>query len=78
MDLFIKTINPIVYALRQAQMDRRQLSTIILAGGSAHIPKIKSFLTRFFRGQSLSDQIDPSYVIAWGAAIHADSIINQI
>lgn len=70
-DLFRGTLEPVEKALRDAKMDKSDISDVVLVGGSIRIPKIQSLLQNFFNGKSLNLSINPDEAVAYGAAVQA-------
>ncbi|XP_066582531.1 heat shock 70 kDa protein cognate 4-like [Prorops nasuta] len=70
-DLFRSTLQPVEKALRDAKMDKAQVHSIVLVGGSTRIPKIQKLLQDFFNGKELNKSINPDEAVAYGAAVQA-------
>lgn len=70
-DLFRGTLEPVEKALRDAKMDKSDVSDVVLVGGSIRIPKIQSLLQNFFNGKNLNLSINPDEAVAYGAAVQA-------
>lgn len=70
-DLFRSTLEPVEKALRDAKMDKAQVNSIVLVGGSTRIPKIQKLLQDFFNGKELNKSINPDEAVAYGAAVQA-------
>ncbi|XP_033215653.1 heat shock 70 kDa protein cognate 4-like [Belonocnema kinseyi] len=70
-DLFRSTLEPVEKALRDAKMDKGQVNSIVLVGGSTRIPKIQKLLQDFFNGKELNKSINPDEAVAYGAAVQA-------
>lgn len=70
MDLFKKTLRPVEQVLRDAKVDKADVTDIVLVGGSTRIPKIQSLVEEFF-GRKASGGVNPDEAVAYGAAIHA-------
>ncbi|XP_031825836.1 heat shock 70 kDa protein cognate 4 [Nomia melanderi] len=70
-DLFRSTLEPVEKALRDAKMDKGQVHSIVLVGGSTRIPKIQKLLQDFFNGKELNKSINPDEAVAYGAAVQA-------
>lgn len=70
-DLFRSTLEPVEKALRDAKMDKGQINSIVLVGGSTRIPKIQKLLQDFFNGKELNKSINPDEAVAYGAAVQA-------
>ncbi|KAF5291384.1 hypothetical protein FQR65_LT01694 [Abscondita terminalis] len=70
-DLFKSTLQPVVKALSDAQIDKRKIHDVVLVGGSTRIPKIQSLLQNYFGGKTLNLSINPDEAVAYGAAVQA-------
>lgn len=70
-DLFKSTLRPVEKALRDAKLDKSQISEVVLVGGSTRIPKIQRILEEYFNGKELNKSINPDEAVAYGAAIQA-------
>ena len=70
-DLFRGTLEPVEKALRDAKMDKAQVHSLVLVGGSTRIPKIQKLLQDFFNGKELNKSINPDEAVAYGAAVQA-------
>eukprot|EP00808_Paulinella_micropora_P002203 g63934.t1 len=57
--------------LRDAKMDKSQVSEVVLVGGSTRIPKIQSLIKGFFNGKEPCKSINPDEAVAYGAAVQA-------
>merc|ERR1719452_85355 len=70
-DLFRGTLDPVEKSLKDAKMDKGQISEIVLVGGSTRIPKVQKLLQDFFNGKDLNRSINPDEAVAYGAAVQA-------
>lgn len=70
-DLFKSTLRPVEKALKDAKLDKSQISEVVLVGGSTRIPKIQKILEEYFNGKELNKSINPDEAVAYGAAIQA-------
>ena len=70
-DLFKSTLRPVEKALKDAKLDKSQISEVVLVGGSTRIPKIQKMLEEYFNGKELNKSINPDEAVAYGAAIQA-------
>eukprot|EP00435_Cladocopium_sp_Y103_P025265 s3162_g6.t1 len=64
-ELFQRTLEPVKTALKDSGLAKSDVNTVILAGGSARIPKVQQLLSELTRS------INPDEVVAHGAAIQA-------
>ena len=71
-----RTIHIIRRALRDANVDKEDISEIVLVGGSTRVPAVKEQVGQFF-GRKPLDGIDPDRVVAIGAAIQADVLVGN-
>ena len=77
MESFKKCIPPIDDALKDANLNKNDISDIVLVGGSTRIPKIQEMVQTYFKGKELNKTINPDEAVAYGAAIQA-AIINDV
>jgi molecular chaperone HscA len=63
-------------ALRDAGLEARQLSGVILVGGATRMPIVRRLVARIFGREPLAD-IDPDEVVALGAAVQADLLAGN-
>jgi molecular chaperone HscA len=62
---------PVRRALRDAGLEAKQLSGVILVGGATRMPMVRRLVASIFGREPLAD-IDPDEVVALGAAVQAD------
>ena len=75
-DLFEKLRTPLNEALMDAKITSKDIDEIVLVGGSTRIPKIKTFLTEYFRENiKINDSINPDEAVAYGATLMAAKIV---
>jgi heat shock protein 5 len=70
LELFKKTLGPVEQVLKDAKMDKADVTDIVLVGGSTRIPKIRQLVEDYF-GRSVSAGINPDEAVAIGATIQA-------
>nr|XP_054764292.1 heat shock 70 kDa protein IV-like [Lytechinus pictus] len=70
-DLFKKCLEPVERALVDAKIDKRNIDTVVLVGGSTRIPKIQKLLQDYLNGKELNKSINPDEAVAYGAAVQA-------
>uniref|UniRef100_A0A8C9JF47 Heat shock cognate 71 kDa protein n=1 Tax=Panthera tigris altaica TaxID=74533 RepID=A0A8C9JF47_PANTA len=70
-ELFRGTQDPVEKALRDAKLDKSQVHTIVLVGGSTHIPKVQKLLQDISSGKELNKSINPDEAVTYGAAVQA-------
>ncbi|XP_015119659.1 heat shock 70 kDa protein-like [Diachasma alloeum] len=71
MDLFTDALRLIDKALADAKTDKRDVSEVVLVGGSTRIPKVRSLLQEYFPGCKLTIFSNPEEIVVQGAAIQA-------
>lgn len=76
-DLFKSTLVPVKKALEDAKMTKKDISQIVLVGGSTRIPKIQELLRNFFDGRELNQSINPDEAVAYGAAVQAGVLSGE-
>jgi molecular chaperone DnaK len=72
-DLLQRTRDTTELVLQQAKVDPRQLSEVVLVGGSTYMPAVEKMLTEVCQRTPLRDEklLRPEEAVAQGAAIHA-------
>ncbi|PZC78955.1 heat shock protein 70 B2 [Helicoverpa armigera] len=70
-DLFRQTLIPVERALKDANLNTREIHDVVMVGGSTRIPKIQRLLQEFFGGKNLNLSINPDEAVAYGAAVQA-------
>ncbi len=63
-------------ALRDAEIQAKDLNGVILVGGSTRVPYVRDYVAKIF-GQTPLGDINPDYVVALGAAIQADILAGS-
>ncbi len=74
--LIKKTITPCRRVLRDAGIDKSQISNVVMVGGSTRVPLVQEMVGDFFQKQPMCD-LDPDQVVAIGAAIQADILAGN-
>jgi len=77
MDYFRNSMGPVDRALRDANVDKKQVDEIVLVGGSTRIPKVQALLKEFFNGKEPNKSVNPDEAVAYGAAVQAAIITGQ-
>ena len=67
---------PVRRALRDAGLEAKQLSGVILVGGATRMPIVRRLVAGVFGREPLAD-IDPDEVVALGAAVQADLLAGS-
>ena len=77
IELYVKkTIAACRRALRDADIDKNEVSEIVMVGGSTRVPTVREQVEKFFAKAPHTD-IDPDRVVAIGAAIQADILAGN-
>lgn len=71
-----KTLSPCRRVLRDADIEKSDLSAVVMVGGSTRVPLVRDTVSEFF-GQPVLTDIDPDQVVAIGAAIQADVLAGN-
>ena len=75
-DLFDKFNKILDNFIIQSQINKNEISEIILIGGSTLIPKIREIITEKFSQSKINYHLDPKEVVAMGASIKAAKLSN--
>ena len=76
-DLVDRTAGPVQTALKDAGITPRQLSKVLLVGGSTRIPAVQEKVRRML-GMEPSHNINPDECVALGAAVQAARLANNL
>ena len=76
-DLFNKLQEPLDTALKDAKLQKEQISDVVLVGGSTRIPKVQEIVKNVFGEKVVNKQINADEAVAIGAAIQA-AIMNNV
>jgi molecular chaperone DnaK len=76
MDLIMRTFKVCDEAMQQADLTVKDLDGVILVGGPTRLPVIRKSVRDYFQQEPRAD-VDPDEVVAMGAAIHANSLVNE-
>eukprot|EP01024_Parvocaulis_polyphysoides_P030895 TRINITY_DN28061_c0_g1_i1.p1 TRINITY_DN28061_c0_g1~~TRINITY_DN28061_c0_g1_i1.p1 ORF type:complete len:271 (-),score=44.84 TRINITY_DN28061_c0_g1_i1:401-1213(-) len=68
MKLLDRTEKPIVEVLEVLNMNREDISQVVMVGGSSRLLAVQERVSQFFGGKELNVEIDPDTAIAIGAA----------
>lgn len=71
-----RTLRIVRRALRDAGIDKSEVSEVVLVGGSTRVPLVAQQVEAFFDRAPLQG-IDPEQVVAIGAAIQADILVGN-
>jgi len=78
MDLFNECMKTVESCLIDAKMDKSRVDDIVLVGGSSRIPKVQQLLQDFFNGKELCKSINPDEAVAFGAAVQAALLSEDV
>ncbi|KAL5253274.1 hypothetical protein ACHWQZ_G013151 [Mnemiopsis leidyi] len=70
-DLFDKVLEPIEATLKYAELQKSDISDIVLVGGSTRIPRIRELISEYFNGKELNTSVDPELAVCTGVALQA-------
>ena len=76
-DLFNRIKDTLKDALNDAKINEKEISEVVLVGGSSRIPMIKNLIKKFFSNSKINDSIDPDQTVAYGATLMAAKILNK-
>ena len=76
-DLIERTLHPVENALRDANLNKSDINSVLLVGGSTRIPAVID-MVRTTMGQEPSRNINPDECVALGAAIQGGKLGNQL
>lgn len=72
------TIEPMIQALKDADLKPLDMNRIILVGGSTRIPAVQNALSKFFQGKTPDRSVHPDEAVALGAAIQAGVLAGEV
>ncbi|KAG2124143.1 heat shock protein 70 family [Suillus cothurnatus] len=64
-------------AIEPVEKVLKDVSDIVLVGGSTRIPKIQSLVSEYFSGRQLNKSINPDEAVAYGAAVQDAVLTGQ-
>jgi molecular chaperone DnaK len=77
-DLIQKTLEPVKLALKDADLEPKEIDRIILVGGSTRIPAVHAAITTIFDGTQIDRSVNPDEAVAAGAAIQAGVLGGEV
>lgn len=72
------TIQPVVQALKDAELKPSNIEKIILVGGSTRIPAVQEAIKKFFGGRSPDRSVNPDEAVAVGAAVQGGVLGGEV
>merc|ERR1712048_166877 len=75
---FRACLAPVKKVLSDAKISKNEVHEVVLVGGSTRIPKIQSLLKEYFNNKDLNRSINPDEAVAWGAAVQAAVLTNNM
>ena len=76
--LIAGTIEPMIQALKDAELKPQNIDRIILVGGSTRIPAVQNALIKFFNGKTPDRSVNPDEAVALGAAIQGGVLGGEL
>jgi len=76
-DLVQKTIGPCKTALKDAGLDGKSVSEVILVGGQTRMPLVQKYVKDIF-GQEPRKDVNPDEAVAVGAAVQAGVLAGEV
>lgn len=76
-DLVEKTFEPLRQALKDANLEPKDINEVILVGGQTRMPMIQSRVEQFF-GKKPNISVNPDEVVAVGAAVQAGILQGEV
>ena len=76
-NIFNLCLEPVIIALKDANLNKIDIDEIVLVGGSTRIPKIRELLSNFFNGKILNMSVHPDEAVALGAGIQGAILMKN-
>jgi molecular chaperone DnaK len=76
-DLFDKILEPCRRAVKNSNVEMKDIDEIVLVGGSTRIPKVQALVKEFF-GKEPNRSVNPDEVVAIGAAIQGGVLKGDV
>ncbi|HEY2908535.1 MAG TPA: Fe-S protein assembly chaperone HscA [Vicinamibacterales bacterium] len=70
-----RTLEPCRQALRDAELEPREIDEVVLVGGSTRIPLVRRLVAELF-GKTPHSELNPDEVVAVGASVQADILVT--
>merc|ERR1719174_2956614 len=68
-------MTPVEKCLKDSGCSKKDVTEVVLVGGSTRIPKVQALIQEFFGGKEPCRSINPDEAVAYGATIQA-AILN--
>jgi molecular chaperone DnaK len=72
------TIDPVIQALKDADLSPDRIDRIILVGGSTRTPAVQDAIQKYFGGKTPDRSVNPDEAVALGAAIQAGVLGGEV
>ncbi|WP_373538447.1 molecular chaperone DnaK [Chamaesiphon sp.] len=72
------TLEPVQRALKDADLQTKEIDRILLVGGSTRIPAVQRAIQDFFGGKELDRSVNPDEAVAMGAAVQAGVVGGDV
>ncbi|MGM3306977.1 molecular chaperone DnaK [Anabaena sp. WFMT] len=76
--LIAATIEPMIQALKDADLKPQDIDRIILVGGSTRIPAVLNAVIKFYNGKTPDRSVNPDEAVALGAAVQAGVLGGEV
>lgn len=76
--LFDQLIPPLESVIADSNLEKGEIDSIVLVGGSSYLRKVQDIVSSFFNGKELMLDINRTEAIAEGATLHAASLSSNI
>jgi molecular chaperone DnaK len=76
--LIESTLDPVQRALKDADLQTKDIDRILLVGGSTRIPAVQRAIQDFFGGKELDRSVNPDEAVAMGAAVQAGVVGGDV
>jgi molecular chaperone DnaK len=69
---------PVKQALKDAKLEEKDISEVILVGGATRMPSVQELVKKLTGGKQLNMSVNPDEVVALGAAVQAGIIKGEV
>ena len=77
-DLFKRLGDPCQTALKDAKLSPKDITEVVLVGGSSRMPRVQQMAKEIFQTENLDKSINPDEVVAIGAAIQGGVLMGDV